>query len=378
MAELTSPPLAIGRRVSAGVLGASAVLCGYSLIMVFSATHTSDGSIPKVMAPYFPKQIAWVVIGLVLATLMSLVDYSRLQHYFPQLYVLNLVLLVAVFVVGDAAKGAQRWIPVGPFTLQPSEFAKLFVVVTLASYIAHKKGRIDDMREVGITLGLIAPPMLLIMLQPDLGTALVIGAIWLGMMFAAGLRWQYLLGVAVVALAVLLLAWQLHVLKDYQISRLIVFVDPKVDPSGAGYNLNQSKIAIGSGGLMGKGLRSGTQTNLNFLPERHTDFIFAVLGEKLGFVGAALLLLFYGWLLMSGLRVASASRDLFGTLVATGIVTMWTFQVMVNMGMTTGIMPVTGIPLPFMSYGGSSMWTHLVAAGLLMSIWAHRHPGSVG
>lgn len=370
LAQSPAPPLSA--RVSVGVAGAALALCAYSLLMVYSATHGRAA-----LASYFPKQILWVAIGIVLVVVVTLFDYSRLANYFPQLYGLNLLLLLSVFAFGSHAKGARRWIELGPGRLQPSEFAKLFVILTVASYIVHRKGDIDDLKEVAKSFALVAPPMLLIMLQPDLGTAVVLVATWLGMLFLAGLRWQYLL-VALLVLAVVGFgAWQLGLLKDYQVNRLIVFLDPEVDPSGAGYNLKQSKIAVGSGGLAGKGLLAGTQTNLNFLPERHTDFIFAVLGEELGFLGAAALLLLYGWLMLSGLRVASASRDAFGSLVGGGIVVMWLFQVAINVGMTTGIMPVTGVPLPFMSYGGSSMWTHLMAAGLLMSIWWHRRPRGV-
>lgn len=368
----TPPPAPLSRRVSLGLAAAAAALCAYSVLMMYTATHGRQA-----LAVNFPKQIAWVAVGFVLAAAVSAFDYARLANYFPQLYGLNLALLAGLFVFGSDAKGAQRWYDIGPLSLQPSELAKLLVILTVGSYIVHRQCDVDDLGEVAKSFALILPPMALIMLQPDLGTALVLVATWLGMLFAAGLRWQYVLLVVVVLLAVGLLAWQLHILKDYQINRLIVFVNPDVDPSGAGYNLKQSKIAIGSGGVWGKGLLSGTQTNLNFLPERHTDFIFAVLGEELGFVGAGVLLVLYGWLMLSGLRVGSAARDSFGGLVAAGIVTMWLFQVAVNVGMTTGIMPVTGIPLPFISYGGSSMWTHLIATGLLLSIWWHRRPRGV-
>lgn len=358
-------------RVNAGLIGAAVGLCAYSLVMVYSATHGR-----ATLAAYFPKQVGFVIVGLILVFGISLIDYSRLQHYFPQLYALNIVSLLSVFLLGRSVKGAQRWIDLVVFRFQPSELAKLLAILTLAAYIVYRKGDMDSPAEVARSFALMLPPMLLIMRQPDLGTALVIGAIWFGMLFVAGVRWQYLVATALIVLVVGVGAWQLHILSDYQVDRLVVFVDPGVDPSGAGYNLKQSKIAIGSGGMWGKGLLSGTQTNLNFLPERHTDFIFSVLGEELGFVGGAMLLGLYGWLLLSALRVASAARDQFGGYVAGGIITMWLFQMAVNMGMTTGIMPVTGIPLPFMSYGGSSMWVHLMATGILMSIWLHRHPGA--
>jgi rod shape determining protein RodA len=364
-------PARIYQRISASVLMASIALGAYSILLVYSATHDRPG-----FGAYPFKQAVWLGVGLALAVAVSLFDYSKLQHYFPQLYAINLLMLVAIFVVGHGAKGAQRWFDLKFMTLQPSEFAKLFVILFLGAYISYRKGDIDNLADVAKSFGLVAVPMVLIMRQPDLGTALVLVAIWLGMMVVAGLRWRYVVLVLLVFALLAGVAWQFHILSDFQVKRLVVFVNPQVDPAGAGYNLSQSKIAIGSGGLTGKGLLSGTQTNLNFIPERHTDFIFSVLGEELGFLGAAVLLGLYGWLLMSALRVASASRDPFGAHVATGIAVMWAFQMAVNIGMTTGIMPVTGIPLPFVSYGGSSMWTHLIASGLLMSIWFHRHPGA--
>jgi rod shape determining protein RodA len=218
-----------------------------------------------------------------------------------------------------------------------------------------------------------AVPIVLILLQPDLGTALVFVVITLAMLLVGGLRARWFAAIGLVGLVALFVAVQPGVLKKYQQDRLLVFVDPTRDPRGAGYSLEQSKIAIGSGELFGKGLGSGTQSNLNFLPERHTDFIFSVLGEELGFVGVIILLGLYLWLLSAALAISTSSRDLFGALLVIGVMGMWVFQILENVGMTVGIMPITGIPLPFMSFGSSFMVTNLAAVGLLMSVWARRY-----
>jgi rod shape determining protein RodA len=286
--------------------------------------------------------------------------------------------------LGVAAKGAQSWLEIGGFRLfQPSEPAKLVTIVVMAAVIAQYDGKIERPRDLLRVLAVLAVPLGLILLQPDLGTGLVFVAITAGMLLVGGLqaRWFAILGLAAVVLVAggLTLDARLDkatgrdvLLQSYQINRLLVFVDPERDPDNAGYNLKQSKIAIGSGELSGKGLESGTQSNLNFLPERHTDFIFSVLGEETGFLGALLLLGLYLVLLITSLEIAASSRDLFGSLIAVGIISMWTFQILENVGMTIGLMPITGIPLPFMSFGSSFMITNMAATGMLLSVWTRR------
>jgi rod shape determining protein RodA len=243
----------------------------------------------------------------------------------------------------------------------------------MASVVSDFKGSIETWRQVGRVALYAAVPIVLILLQPDLGTALVFVAITLAMLLVGGLKARWFAVIALIGAVALFGVLQPGVLKKYQQDRLLVFIDPTRDPRGAGYNLEQSKIAIGSGELFGKGLGSGTQSNLNFLPERHTDFIFSVLGEELGFVGALIMLGLYLWLLWAALAISTSSRDLFGALVVIGVMGMWVFQILENMGMTVGIMPITGIPLPFMSFGSSFMVTNLAAVGLLMSVWARRY-----
>jgi len=245
-------------------------------------------------------------------------------------------------------------------------------IIIMAVVISRFDGVIDRPRDVLKVVGYLAVPLLLIMAQPDLGTALVFVAFSMGMLLIGGLKPRWFLVFALVGVLGVSVVLKGHLLAEYQEDRLLVFVDPTRDPKGAGYNLEQSKIAIGSGELAGKGLGSGTQGNLNFLPERHTDFIFSVLGEELGFLGAVLLLGLYLALLVTALEIAASSRDLFGSLIAAGLIGMWAFQILENIGMTIGLMPITGIPLPFLSFGSSFMVTNLAGTGMLLSVWARR------
>jgi rod shape determining protein RodA len=293
-------------------------------------------------------------------------------------YVLALALLFAVSVVGKSSLGAQRWIDLRFFDLQPSEVAKLMVIIALARYLADHEDTIHDLRHLLVSIVQVAIPVLMIARQPDLGTALTIMAIWLAMVIMAGIPWRHLLLLALSGLAALPVVWT-HWLSDYQRERLLIFMNPQLDPLGAGYNLIQSRISVGAGGLLGRGLNSGTQSQLNFLRIQHTDYIFSVLAEELGFIGAALLIALYCLLIMQALTIAANSRDTFGRLIASGVAGMIVFQVFVNIGMNIGLSPVTGIPLPFISYGRSSLFVLLISMGILESIaWRrkeqeHRH-----
>jgi rod shape determining protein RodA len=340
----------------------------FGTIVVESATRGMSGMLSR--------HLAGVGIGLVALVVMSLVDYQALKNWVAPLLIVLIVLLISVKIpgLGDTAKGANSWLQLGSVRLfQPSEPAKLLFVALMAAVISEFKGSIDSWRDLARVGMYAAVPIILILLQPDLGTALVFVAITLAMLLVGGLRARWFAVIALLGVAALFLVLQPGVLKKYQQDRLLVFVDPTRDPRGAGYNLEQSKIAIGSGEVFGKGLGSGTQSNLNFLPERHTDFIFSVLGEELGFVGVIILLGLYLWLLSASLAISTSSRDLFGALLVIGVMGMWIFQILENVGMTVGIMPITGIPLPFMSFGSSFMVTNLAAVGLLMSVWARRY-----
>ena len=293
-------------------------------------------------------------------------DYRGLQQYGSRLYIFNLIMLLAVMLFGQAALGAQRWIQLGPISLQPSEFSKLIMIICLASVLESRVGKLNSIHDLLPIAVYVGVPFLLVLKQPDLGTSLVFMAIFFGMIFVSGIRIRLLVGIFLAGLASTPILW--HFMKDYQKMRIMVFLDPNVDPLGSGYHIIQSKIAIGSGMLFGKGLFEGTQSQLNFLPENHTDFIFAVVGEELGFAGAVVLLILYLIVLWRGIQIARDAVDMFGRLLAVGITSMLAFHVLVNVGMTTGIMPVTGIPLPLMSYGVSSLTTNIMAITILMNI----------
>jgi rod shape determining protein RodA len=326
----------------------------------------------------FQKQILYLMLGIPAMICVSLVDYRAWQRWAPGLYVMNLLLLLFILRGGHSAMGAQRWISLGPLgTFQPSEPAKLVVAIALAAVLS--RGSYLNLQELWKPLLTVAVPALLILKQPDLGTSLVLLAILTAELYFALPRLGdfgiYVLGLLVVAAAAL---GTNAVLKPFQRARLFVFLNPKADLQGAGYNLNQSKIAVGNGEWFGRGLYHGTQTQLNFVPEHSRDFIFTVLAEEWGFAGASALVALYAGVLYGGIRAMLAARDRFGLLLAAGLVGMLFFHVIVNLGMTIGIMPITGIPLPFMSYGGSAMLTDFVAIGILLNIYSQKDRDVLG
>lgn len=359
------------RKVDIGLVVGILGLCGFGLLMIYSATFGMEKETGDVFF-FFKRQLSWIILGLTAMVLLIFFDYTRLRGYIFPIYITVVFLLLLVLFVGGKEVGAQRWISIGAFQLQPSEFTKVALIVCLAGILSARDEDVPTYKRLLYLFGLLSLPLFLVFLQPDLGTALVLLIILMGILLASGISWRYYIAIVLAGVILCLIILQVGVLKDYQIKRLVVFINPDIDPLGAGYNLLQSKIAIGSGRLAGKGLFSGTQTNLNFLPTRHTDFIFSVVGEELGFLGAALLLGLFSLVVWRGIRVAALSRNLFGALVAIGVITMWAFQILVNVGMTMGIMPITGIPLPFVSYGGSAMLANLLSAGLLFNIYAHR------
>lgn len=342
-------------------------LVALGVVLIFSATNADP-----IRQTDAYRQISWIIIGFVALAVAAAINYQKIRNYTIPIYILNLILLLSVIIGGQSVRGTRAWIPLGFFRLQPSEFAKVALIITLAAFLAERKGDISRFRDLALSFFHLALPLLLVLAQPDLGTALVFLAIWLGMLLVGGVKIRHYILIILLGILAIALIVHFQVLKDYQMKRLLVFLNPDLDPLGAGYNLRQSKIAIGSGQLSGKGLFLGTQTRLNFIPEHHTDFIFSVLGEELGFIGTAAFLILYFILLSRGIRIASTARDLFGALLAVGIVSMLLFQVLVNVGMTIGIMPITGLPLPLASYGGSSMVSSLIAIGLLLSISLRR------
>lgn len=335
------------------------------LITIASATHVNTPSDDRYW--YLQRQGMFAVGGLIWAFMITnFFDYRALKNWGNKIYIFNLIMLLAVMFFGHAALGAQRWIQIGPISIQPSEFSKVIMIIALATLLESRIGHLSKWREVIPVALFVLVPFLLVAKQPDLGTGLVFFAIFLGMIFVAGISLKILGIVFGAFLAMLPIIWQF--LHDYQKMRIMVFIDPNVDPLGSGYHIIQSKIAIGSGMLFGKGLFGGTQSQLNFLPENHTDFIFAVVGEEFGFIGAAFLLCLYLIVLWRGVKIARECKDAFGMLLASGITSMLAFHLLVNVGMTMGVMPVTGIPLPLMSYGVSSLLTNVTCLGLLMNI----------
>lgn len=345
------------------------VITLYGLAVIYSASKGGASG-----ASYVHRQLMWAIAGLVAFAIGASIDHKSYPRMSGTLYVVNLILLLSVLVIGRESKGAQRWLGFGGMAVQPSEFAKVIIVITLAVFLVRRQDRIWELRTFALSFLHVAVPMLLIFKQPDLGTALVLTAIWFGMLFIAGAQKRHLIGFVVLVMLVGTLGWYSpHILKSYQKARLASFINPAVDPAGSGYHVLQSRIAIGSGQFLGRGYLHGTQGRLGFIPERHTDFIFTVVAEELGFVGAGFLLLLYFLLIWKAVTIMSETEDAVGRLAAAGISCMFLFHIVVNVGMTLGIMPVTGVPLPFMSYGGSSLLANMLALGLLTGIGMRRH-----
>jgi rod shape determining protein RodA len=344
----------------------------FGVIMVYSASHNLANELTGDQGFFLNKQIVSLMLGLIAMIVVVTFDYRLAKVYaFLGFGALLFLLLLVLTPIGAETAGAQRWITLFGFQFQPSEFAKITMVAALAAYLSEIKGEVR-LDHVWRTAGIAVAPMALIFLQPDVGTMMVFAATLIALLVVAGARARYIAILILTAIFLGIVSFHIGVVKDYQIDRLTSFLDPARDPQGAGYNRQQSEIAIGSGGLFGRGFLAGTQTNLDFVPEQHTDFVFTVVGEEFGFAGATFLLGLYGVLLWRGFRTALMSRDTFGTLLAAGITAMLAFQVFVNIGMTMGIMPVTGIPLPLVSYGGTSMITNWVAVGLLLNVHMRR------
>ncbi len=349
------------------ILGILLLLFIFGLIVLFSASYQRQASTGK---NFVLNQGVWIVLGLILVYMVAKTSYHSFLSVSYIIFAIHIFFLILVLVMGKTALGAQRWISIGGIGFQPSEFAKVFTILALARMIGDNPSRLKTKR------GLIGPfliallPMVLIFKQPDLGTAIVLLPVFLAMIWVGGIRLKYFWAIILSGLLSLPLFW--FFLKDYQRDRLMVFINPNVDPLGAGYTINQSKIAIGSGMLFGKGWLSGTQNQLNFLPERHTDFIFSVVGEEWGFVGTALMLGLFLLLIFRGLKIAELTNDISGKLIAVGITTMLALHVIINIGMTLGLMPVVGMPLPFISYGRSALTANLIAVGFLLNVQMNR------
>ena len=341
------------------------VVCGVGVLQIYSATMDTD------FHGAWWKQILYVLGGLLLMWLMLTVDYHAVLHYVPVLYAASVVALIVTYAVGESTFGSRRWIPLGGgLHLQVSEFIKLVIILLTARYLTELKTEQLEVREMLILTGLVMVPTALVLKQPDLGTSLTYVAVLVVGAFIAGLRWKYVATIAVVA--VLVLPVSVHFLKDYQKARLVSFMDPDRDPQGTGYQLIQSEIAVGAGGMFGKGVTKGTQTQLRFLPVPHKDFIFSAFAEEHGFVGVVLLLSLYFVMIMRIVQNAQTAPDRVGMYICMGVAGLLLFHVLVNVGMVAGMMPVTGIPLPFMSAGGSSVWSSFLALGLVNNVRLRR------
>ncbi|MCA1984133.1 MAG: rod shape-determining protein RodA [Nocardioides sp.] len=361
-------------RVDLVLAGAVAALLVLSTLLVWSATAHHPDLTGGDSSAFVRKHVVNIAIGLGLMAAVFATDHRWVRILTPLVYVASLGGLVAVLVMGSTINGSKSWINLGGMSIQPSEFAKLAVVIGMALVLAERtEGRWRTRVGTGDVIAMLlvaAVPAVLIILQPDLGTMLVLSATVFGVLAAAGAPRRWLAGLAVGGVAAATAVVMGGLLKEYQIHRFMAFTDPTLDPKGAGYNVQQARIAIGDGGLFGQGLFHGTQTRGGYVPEQHTDFIFTVAGEELGLVGAGLLIALLAIVIWRALRIASRTDDLFGRVAAAGIACWFGFQAFQNIGMCLGIMPVTGVPLPFVSYGGSSMFAGLLAIGLLQNIHA--------
>lgn len=346
------------------------LLAGGSVAFIYSATYRGPD---QPMPPLYKWQMVWLGTGLVIYLAVTLVDYRVICHWAPVWYAVAIGLLVLVLVAGERVHGSKSWLGLGRFGVQPAEFAKLAVIVMLADYWFHRTAeQRHRWSSVFGVLGLLALPVALILAQPDLGSALVLAPIGVTALFVGGARVRHLVWVGCIGLLLLPVGWTQ--LKPYQKQRLLVFLNPDRDPLQSGWNLNQSLIAVGTGGWTGKGYLQGTQNQLGYMPRPVTpsDFLFTVIAEEKGFLGSALVVGAYAIILFSGLRIAAHARDRLGMLLATGVVAMLFCHVFINIGMTIGLMPITGLPLPLLSYGGSFVWASMTALGLLQNVWIHR------
>jgi rod shape determining protein RodA len=348
-------------------LAAYAALLGtIGLIMAYSNSAEQGQSLLE-GGTTFVRGLMWTGIALIAFIVATAFDYKWLKTFAWPLYGLQIGLLALTLVIGTGVGGSARWVPIGPFQFQFSELAKIMMIIVLANYLGSRQGRLTSLPSILGACVLVVPPWVLVMMQPDLGTSLVLLAILAGMLFMSGASLRWLAALTVGVLAALPFVWN-NVLRDYQQQRILGFLDPSTDVQGAGWQLHQSQIAVGSGGWFGKGLTNGTQNQLNFLPVQESDFVAAIYLEELGFLGALLLLVLFTALLWRILVGGLRSKDPFGTMFAAGLASMILFQVVVNLGMVVGIMPITGIPLPFVSHGGASLISIAVGLGILQSI----------
>lgn len=352
------------KKMNNGILYTAFCIVALSLMTVYSATYYRTDS-------FFYKEMVWIALGVIVYFVFSFIDYRKYGKYYKIIYILNILLLLSVYVIGHKRLGAQRWISVGPLTVQPSEFAKLLVVLTFSEVLSSKyRERFSGLKNMFFTGMYILPVFLLIAKQPDLGTSLVLLFIYMTLIFINGIDWLSL-GITIFSGISMIPVAYFFFLKEYQKQRILTFLNPEADMLGSGWNVTQSMIAIGSGGFYGKGFLKGTQSKLRFLPESHTDFIGSVFLEERGFVGGIVLILLYLVLIFQILKIADSS-DQYGKLVCYGIAAIFFFHIVVNVGMIMGVMPVTGLPLLLMSYGGTSFLFAFMMLGIVQSVKVYK------
>jgi rod shape determining protein RodA len=349
----------------------------YGLVVLIAAIgviniYSASASYRLVGTPFFVKQIYWIMSGLIMALMVCSIDYHIMEDLAYWIYGALLVLLLIVLFAGKTSMGATRWLHIGFFSIQPSEPMKIVIIAVFARFFSNRpifKG--IGLMDLGYPILLLCGPVFLIMKQPDLGTAILVLLMVFTMILYVGVRWTTFISVFLTALPMLFLGWH-YFLREYQKNRILNFIDPERDPLGSGYHIIQSKIAVGSGGILGKGFLHGTQSHLRFLPEQHTDFAFSVFAEEWGFIGCLVILVLYLFLILWGLYIADRCNDRFGSLMAVGVTAMLFWHILINMGMVIGLFPVVGVPLPFFSYGGTSMITSMIGVSILLNISMRR------
>jgi rod shape determining protein RodA len=371
-ADLTSRSVGrAGRAYDLQLTVYAALLAAFGLVMAYTNTIEAGTTI---LAPgsIFQRALMWTGIGMVVFILMTVFDYRWLKTLAWPIYFVNLGLLVLTLAIGSGVGGSSRWVNIGPFTFQFSELAKILMIIVLATYLGNREGRLDSLGSILGAALLMLPPWALVMLQPDLGTSLVLVAILAGMLFMSGASLLWLLAGALGAVPAVIVGW-VYILRDYQKERILSFLNPTLDTQGSGWQVFQSQMTVGSGGLLGTGLTNGAASRGGFLPVQESDFVFAVLAQELGFLGALVVFVLFMALLWRILACAWKSRDPFGTLFGAGLASMILFQVFVNIGMVIGILPVTGIPLPFITHGGASLTSLAIGLGVIQSINLRQH-----
>lgn len=350
------------------LIGIVLTLASIGILNLYSVTSNGE----SLGTPLYLKQVLWLLIGLTVMMVIAFIEYRYYIDVAYFAYGAALLLLIFVLAYGFITSGAQRWVRLGSLTFQPSEFVKIALILALAKFFQKAPGREGySLKHLPFPFLLLSVPMVLILKQPDLGTAIILLLVFFSVLVFVKVRWTTFLTFGVIGASILPLLWRF--LKDYQKRRILTFFNPDLDPLGASYHLIQSKIAVGSGGILGKGFMKGTQSRLGFLPEQHTDFIFSALGEEWGFIGCFFVLGLYFFLILWGLRIAVSSKDRYGAILSFGVVAMLFWHTFINIGMVLGLMPVVGIPLPLLSYGGSFLLSTFIGIGLLLNVSMRRY-----